>query len=70
MPVVDRPIELDELVGDRTLLDDEHTLVVGKRGAGQQLGFAVLMKFYNRHARFPRGRAELPDEAIRFLATN
>jgi len=56
------------LVGDWTLLDDERELVVEKRGAWQQLGFAVLMKFYNRHGRFPRGRAELPDEAIRFLA--
>jgi hypothetical protein len=42
--------------------------VVEKRGAGQHLGFAALLQIYSRHSRFPRGRAELPDEAVRFLA--
>lgn len=26
------------------------------------------MMFYVRHGRFPRGRGELPDEAVRFVA--
>jgi hypothetical protein len=34
MPAVDRPIELDELVADWTLLGDERALVVEKRVAG------------------------------------
>ena len=65
---MDRRIELDELVEEWTLLDDERELVVEKRGAGQQLGFALLLKFYGRLGRFPRGRAELPDDAVRFVA--
>jgi len=38
-------------------LDDERTLVAGKRGA-TRLGFALLLKFYTRHGRFP---ARAPD---------
>lgn len=33
-----------------------------------KLGFAVLLKFYGQHGRFPRGRAELADQAVRFVA--
>ncbi len=39
----------------------------GKRGA-TRLGFAVLLKFYTQHGRFPRGRFELPGEAVEFVA--
>jgi len=28
----------------------------------------LLLKFYTQHGRFPRGRAELPDEAVTFVA--
>lgn len=42
--------------------------MVEKRDAGQHLGFAALLQIYSRHSRFSRGRAELPDEAVRFLA--
>jgi hypothetical protein len=38
-PLVDRAIELEELVEKWTLLDDEQVLVAGKRGA-TRLGFA------------------------------
>ncbi|WP_170286667.1 DUF4158 domain-containing protein [Micromonospora olivasterospora] len=31
-------------------------------------GFALLLKFYTRAGRFPRGRGELPDEAVEFVA--
>jgi hypothetical protein len=27
-----------------------------------------LLKFYTRYGRFPRGRAEFPDEAVEFVA--
>jgi hypothetical protein len=31
-------------------------------------GFALLLKFYARAGRFPRGRGELDDEAVAFVA--
>jgi len=49
------------------LLDDEQELLAGKRGP-TRLGFALLLKFYTRLGRFPRGRGELPDEAVAFVA--
>lgn len=36
--------------------------------ACRRLGFALLLKFYSRHGRFPRGRSDLADGAIRFVA--
>jgi len=32
------------------------------------LGFALLLKFFSRMGRFPRGRGELPDEAVAHVA--
>src|ERR1035438_4745182 len=64
---VARSLDLDELVEHWTLLDDEQRLIAGKRGP-TRLGFALLLKFYTRAGRFPRGRGELPDEAVEFLA--
>src|SRR6266702_134361 len=60
-------MDLDELVEHWTLLDDKRELIAGKRGA-TRLGFALLLKFYTRLGRFPRGRGELPDEAVEFVA--
>jgi hypothetical protein len=60
-------LDLDELVEHWTVLDDERALVDAKHGASR-LGFAVLLKHYTRHGRFPNGRAELPDAAIEFVA--
>jgi len=60
-------VELDELVELWTLLDDEQHLVAGKRGA-TRLAFALLLKFYVGNGRFPRGRGELPDEVVCFVA--
>jgi len=58
---------MDELVEHWTVLDDERDLILEKRGGAQRLGFAlVLMKFYTRHGRFPRGRAEFSDEVVEF----
>lgn len=48
------------------MVDDERALVAGKRGA-TRLGFALQLKFYGERGRFPRGRAELPDNAVRFV---
>ncbi|SJZ90921.1 protein of unknown function [Marinactinospora thermotolerans DSM 45154] len=58
---------MDELVEHWTVLDDELELVAGKRG-GTRLGFALPLKHYTRHGRFPRGRAEFPDEVVAFVA--
>jgi hypothetical protein len=49
---VDRSVEIDELVECWTLLADEQDLVAGKRGA-TTLGFALRLKLYSRHGRFP-----------------
>lgn len=56
-----------ELVEFWTLLDEDRGLLVGKRGA-TALGCALLLKYYSRHGRFPRSRAELPAPVIGFVA--
>lgn len=67
MAVGRQPVGTDELVEHWTVLDGEPVLVVGKRG-GTRLGFALLLKYYARHGRFSRGRAEFPDEEVEFVA--
>ena len=62
-----QPVDMDQLVEHWTVLDDEQDLVIGKRGA-TKLGFALLLKYYTRYGRFPRGRAEFPDEVVGFVA--
>ncbi|MEV6138130.1 DUF4158 domain-containing protein [Nocardia sp. NPDC051990] len=62
-----RELDQDELIDHWTLVGDEPELIVGKRGA-TRLGFAILLRFYTEHGRFPRGRAEIPDEAIEYVA--
>ena len=57
----------DELVQHWTLLDDERELAAGKRGP-TRLGFALLLKFYAGTGRFPRGRSELADDTVEFVA--
>ncbi|MBB5967314.1 DUF4158 domain-containing protein [Planomonospora venezuelensis] len=58
---------MDELVEHWTVLSDEQNLIATKHGA-TRLGFALLLKFYTRHGRFPRGPADFPDEVIDHLA--
>ena len=57
----------DELVEHWTLIGGELAEVAGKRGP-TRLAFALLLKFYTRRGRFPRGRGELPDEAVAYVA--
>lgn len=59
--------EADELVEFWTLLEEDRGLLVGKRGA-TALGFALLLKSYSRHGRFPRRRLELPEAVVNFMA--
>jgi hypothetical protein len=60
-------MDLDELVQHWTLLDDERELAAGKRGP-TRLGFALLLKFCAGTGRFPRGRSELADDTVEFVA--
>ncbi|MFD2150647.1 DUF4158 domain-containing protein [Rhodococcus jostii] len=57
----------DELIDAWTIVGDEPALIGGKRGP-TRLGFALLLRFYTERGRFPRGRAEVPDEAIEYVA--
>ncbi|WP_460358214.1 DUF4158 domain-containing protein [Actinoallomurus acanthiterrae] len=57
----------DELIGNWTLVGDERALLSGRRGA-TRLGFALLLRFYAVHGRFPTGRGEIPDQAVAYVA--
>lgn len=61
------PMHIDELVEHWTILDEERNLIAGKRDA-TRLGFAILLKFYTQHGRFPRGRSELLDDVVEHVA--
>lgn len=50
-----------------TLVGDELDLMSGKRGA-TRLGFALMLRFYTERGRFPRGRSEIPDAAVEYVA--
>ncbi|MBB6347590.1 hypothetical protein FHU36_004135 [Nonomuraea muscovyensis] len=62
-----RVLDEDELVGNWTLVGDELDQLSGRRGA-TKLGFALLLRFYALNGRFPTGRAELPDQAVGYVA--
>ena len=47
-------VDVDDLIEFWTLLDEDRELLAGKRGS-TALGFALLLKHYSRHGRFPRG---------------
>jgi len=67
---VARPLdleELEELVEHFTLLPDELRLLRNKTGA-TRLGFGLLLKYLAWKGRWPRGRSELPDNAIEHVA--
>jgi Domain of unknown function (DUF4158) len=64
---VARELDQDELIDRWTLVGDEPDLVAGKRGA-TRLGFALLLRFYTGRGRFPRGRAEISDAAVDYVA--
>ncbi|MET8006580.1 Tn3 family transposase [Nonomuraea glycinis] len=42
-------------------------LLAGRRGP-TKLAFALMLKFHQLHGRFPRGRTELPDDAVDYVA--
>ncbi|MBF6558426.1 MAG: DUF4158 domain-containing protein, partial [Acidimicrobiales bacterium] len=62
-----RRLDDDELIENWTLVGEELDQVTGKRGP-TRLAFALLLRFHTLHGRFPRGRGELPDEAVAYVA--
>ena len=44
-----------------------HELVAGKRRTSR-LAFALMLKFYARHGRFPDSDGDLPGEVVEFVA--
>lgn len=61
------PLGMDELIEHWTVLSDEIELVSAKQ-QGTRLAFALLLKYFTQHGRFPRGRAEFPDEVVDYVA--
>jgi len=58
----------EELVAAWTLVEaDERELVAYKRGA-TRLGFALMLKFFEIEARFPRHAGEYPPAAVAYVA--
>jgi hypothetical protein len=57
----------DELIGSWTLVGEDWKLVGNKSGV-TRLGFAVLLKFFEIKARFPRSAEEVPPRAVAYVA--
>jgi hypothetical protein len=55
------------LIDRWTLVDADWRLVANKHGA-TRLGFALLLKFFESEARFPRDLEELPAAAVAYVA--
>ena len=61
-----REWELEDLIACWTLDEDELALLANKTGA-TRLGFALLLKYFEQEARFPR-REDVPRAAVDFMA--
>jgi len=64
---VRREWEPEELIACWTLVEADQELVANKSGA-TRLGFALLLKFFELEARFPRDVSELPPAAVNYMA--
>jgi len=64
---VRREWSAEELIDSWTLLEDDRRLLRNNKSGASRVGFSLLLKFYGRHGRFPRGRGELPDEAVAYV---
>ncbi len=58
-----REWEPEDLVAAWTLVDPDWVLISNKTGA-TRLGFALLLKFFEIEARFPRSAADVPASAV------
>src|SRR2546430_499617 len=65
--VVASPLELDELVDNFTLTAGDLQLLRNKTGPSQ-FAFGLLLKYLPWRGRFPRGRSDLPDNAVDHIA--
>ncbi len=59
--------DTEELIENWTLLPTELNLVSSKVGANQ-IGFALLLKYFQNYARFPHSPKEIPDTIISYIA--
>ena len=60
------PLALEELLESWTLLGDELALVAGKRG-GTRLGFALSLRYFTIHGRFPADGRAFGPEVVDFV---
>ena len=59
--------EPEDVVACWTLVEDDWALLANKTGP-TRLGFALLLKFFELEARFPRHAGELPPAAVDYVA--
>lgn len=59
---------LDELIDSWTLLPPELDLIRDSKADYNQLGFALLLKYFQIEGKFPRHRREIPQAAIAYVA--
>lgn len=59
--------ELDELIEHFTILPNEMKLIENKTGE-TRIGFEVLFKFFQKKARFPTHKFEVPKAVIAYIA--
>src|SRR2546428_5058935 len=57
----------EDLIACWTLVESDWDLVANKAGA-TRLGFAVMIKFFELEARFPRHAGEVPKVAVDYIA--
>src|SRR5579875_858897 len=62
-----RERQLDDLIGDWTLVEEDWKLLANKSGP-TRLGFALLLKFFELEAQFPRHAGEVPTSAVTYVA--
>lgn len=60
--------DTEELIENWTLVPQELELVKKKIGAGQ-MGFAILLKYFQLMARFPDDKVEIPETVIKYIAS-
>jgi hypothetical protein len=60
--------DTEELIENWTLVPQELELVNKKVDAGQ-LGFAILLKYFQIFARFPTNSTEIPEIIVKYIAS-
>ncbi|ONM47892.1 MULTISPECIES: Tn3 family transposase [Nocardia] len=58
----------EDLIGSWTLIGKNDWRLVGNKSGATRLGFAVLLKFFEIEARFPRAAAEVPPAVVSYVA--